>query len=515
MFDLIQSIPPWFYLAIIIPMMVLLPTVGVLTLLERKVASWAQDRIGPNRAETGFGLLPEGHPLRFRFPLLQVAADGLKFFAKEDYRAKNVDKILFSLAPALMIVIVMVAVAIIPWGGTYGGISTINVPKGESALQAIQADLAANHRHHLLVGTPNLVQPTAEQLGDSYIPGKPLTLAEPAPVDTTVTYSHGWRLQIASLDIGVLFALSILSLAVYGVVIGGWASNNKYSFLGGLRATANMISYEIPIGLSVLAVAVLFSTFDLEQIVERQTHYWLGFIPAWNIFAMPSVAILFLICLHAESNRAPFDTAEAEQELVGGYHTEYSSMRFALFFLSEYFEMLVTSSILVALFLGGWHLPWVDLVVPQLAGGLDKANPSLTSSWWVLPVHFFVFFGKVLFIIFVFMWTRWSLPRFKFDQILTLAWKGVIPMSLGLVALSALTLWAMGGTPREYNNLPFGMALVLLAGNVIIFFAATAIGAFASGNYKDKPNKRILIPGSRFTHSPVPPALPSSLPAAH
>src|SRR5208283_926684 len=143
----------------------------------------------------------------------------------------------------------------------------------------------------------------------------------------------------------------------------------KYSFLGALRATANMISYEIPLGLSVLCIVLMFGTLDMNKIVELQCHNWLGFIPAWNVFSQPVAFMMFLICIHAEANRAPFDVAEAEQELVGGYHTEYSAMRFALFFLAEYAGMVTTSAVCVALFFGGWHIPWIEWAWRDLAGG--------------------------------------------------------------------------------------------------------------------------------------------------
>lgn len=490
LFNLLNSIPPWAYIAVVMPFLVMMPTVGLATLLERKVASWVQDRLGPNRAgmKLPFEWMEPLVPKFLRKPLsiLQVGADGLKFFVKEDYRAKGVDKILFSLAPAVMIIIVLAAVAIVPWAGTKGTKATGTVEAGQTPAVALADELP---RWHSLV--------VVRDAGGNVIPAD-----APVAAATSVTYVSGWRAQVASLDIGVLFAVSVLSLAVYGVVIGGWASNNKYSFLGGLRATANMISYEIPLGLSILAVVVLFGTLDLHTIVERQSHYWLGVIPAWNIFALPAVALLFLVCLHAESNRAPFDIAEAEQELVGGYHTEYSSMRFALFFLAEYFEMLVTSAILVALFLGGWHLPWLDTLFPTIFGPLDPAFPGTTDSWLVLMLHWAVFYTKVVVIVFIFMWTRWSLPRFRFDQILNIAWQGLIPMSIALLAVSAIGIWlfSSGG-----GNLSLPLALTLLGGNVAVFIAAVILSRILTGDPSRRtPNKRVLIPGSRFTNSPLP-----------
>jgi NADH-quinone oxidoreductase subunit H len=508
-YNLLNWIPPWAYIAVVMPMFVMLPTVGLATLLERKVASWVQDRLGPNRAgmklpfEFMEGLVPQF--LRKPLSILQVGADGLKFFTKEDYRAKNVDKVLFSLGPALMVVIVMVAVAIVPWAGTKGDRTTLQLQAGDVPSAKIAEALP---RHHAVIGTPVVESPSGGVLDAETALYRPPGLEETLTAPATVTYTHGWRFQVASLDIGVLFAVSVLSLAVYGVVIGGWASNNKYSFLGGLRATANMISYEIPLGLSILAVVVLFGTLDLHTIVERQSHYWLGFIPAWNIFVMPAVALLFLICLHAESNRAPFDIAEAEQELVGGYHTEYSSMRFALFFLAEYFEMLVTSAILVTLFLGGWHLPYLDKLLPSLFGGVDPAHPGVTDSWIALAVQWAVFYTKVVLIVFIFMWTRWSLPRFRFDQILTIAWRGLIPMSIGLLGISAVAVWMFGAGDRTGGAMngvvTVPMGLTLLAGNLAILILAVLAGKALGGDPSKPPNRRMQIPGSRFTHSPLP-----------
>lgn len=500
--DLIQAIPPWAYIAVIMPMFVILPTVGLLTLLERKVASWTQDRIGPNRAglKLPLPIMDQMVPQFLRKPLqiLQVGADGLKFFAKEDYRAKHVDKILFTIAPAIMIVIVFAAVAIVPWAGTKGDRTQVHVAVGQTPRQAIDADLVNFKHHNFVSATRSITDVTTSDLTEAEL-NTPSTLGE------NLSYVHGWRAQIASMDIGILFTVAVLSLAVYGVVIGGWASNNKYSFLGGLRACANMISYEIPLGVSILTIVVLFGTLDISALVERQTHYWLGFIPAWNIFAMPGVFLIFLTCLHAESNRAPFDTAEAEQELVGGYHTEYSSMRFALFFLAEYFEMMVTSCICVALFFGGWHVPYLDKLFPALAGNVDAAHPAVTTSFLAMFVRWGCFYTKALVIIFVFMWTRWSLPRFRFDQILSIAWQGLIPLSLALLAISTIVIWAFGAAARPVGDgISFPMAAVILAGNLVALAGTVVVGRVLRGPVAKIPNKRVLAKPSRFTHSPLP-----------
>src|SRR5688572_9501709 len=398
MFDLIQLIPPWAYIAIIAHLVVL-GTVAYLILLERKIASWVQDRIGPNRVGLGFGVVPWLKDKKM-FGLGQPLADGLKFVLKEDYHAKNVDKVLFTLAPMLMITVVILSIAVLPWGGVKQTTRAFDVTGA--------TDPAAAAVDRLPIQSTVVTAPNVATTDDGR------TLA-------SVTYRYPF--MIADLDIGILFILAVLSLAVYGVVIGGWASNNKYSFLGGLRATANMISYEIPLGLSALTVLLMFGTLNLNDIVDKQVHYWFGFIPAWNVFIHPLAFLMFLVCIHAEANRAPFDTAEAEQELVGGYHTEYSSMRFALFFLAEYAGMITTSAVCVALFFGGWHLP-------GLGSSLQEGSPAVTDSLLMCIVRSLVFFTKTLVIIGVFMWVRWSLPRFRFDQIMNLAWRALIPISL-------------------------------------------------------------------------------------
>jgi NADH-quinone oxidoreductase subunit H len=327
--------------------------------------------------------------------------------------------------------------------------------------------------------------------------------------DQAYTFTWGWLFQIAQLNIGVLFILAALSLAVYGVVLGGWASNNKYSFLGGLRATANMISYEIPLGLAVIIIVTMFGTLDLGAIVDKQVHYWWGVIPAWNCFCQPAAFLMFLVCIHAEANRAPFDLAEAEQELVGGYHTEYSAMRFALFFLGEYAGMITTSAVCVALFFGGWHIPWLDLIWPQLS----QVGPHLgwSDSLLICILRALVFFGKTIFVLFVFMWVRWSLPRYRFDQLMMLAWRALIPMSLVLLIATTLVLYFFAGNDalyaREGLNGPMflisdRMFLILLGMNIVtvilIMLGSLLVPA------APPTNRKMHVRDSRFQHTPVP-----------
>jgi NADH-quinone oxidoreductase subunit H len=488
MLDLIQQyVPPWVFIAFAVHFGIL-GTVAYLILLERKVASWTQDRIGPNRVGP--------------FGLLQPIADGLKFILKEDYRPRNVDKILFTIAPAIMITVIILSIAVLPWGGVKQSVRRITIPT-----QQTDAQMKAVARDHLFAGaTVVSVVEVGHEAAGTNLAGQ--VVPRQSIADVTYTYPF----QIASLNIGVLFILGVLSLAVYGVVLGGWASNNKYSFLGALRATAQMVSYEIPLGLSVLAVVILFGTLDMNAIIDRQAHTWLGFIPAWNIFTQPLAFVVFLVCIHAEANRAPFDLAEAEQELVGGYHTEYSSMRFALFFLAEYAGMITTSVVCVALFFGGWHFP-------GLGGNVDPNNPSLTTSLTVAILRSLVIFAKTLLIIFIFMWVRWSLPRFRFDQLMQLAWRSLIPISLAIVLATAIVLFATGGhnaTYRQFRRLDGFMAVAFLLTNVILL----AIFMIASRMLPAPPdtNRRLRVPGSRFARTPLPPRdnsapMPAPVPA--
>ena len=246
-----------------------------------------------------------------------------------------------------------------------------------------------------------------------------------------------------------------------------------------------MISYEIPLGLAVLAVVLLYGTLNLEEIVNKQAHTWFWFIPAWNIWSQPLAFIMFLICIHAEANRAPFDMAEAEQELVGGYHTEYSAMRFALFFLGEYAGMVTTSVVCVALFFGGWQFPGVDWVITHIINlvtgqpgfaWVDPADPAVTNSLVLCIVRSLVFFTKTLVIIFIFMWVRWSLPRFRFDQVMGLAWRGLIPISLALLLTTAVYVFYFGGVAEPDQWLRGAAPLWLLFVNVVL----TAIIMIAS-----------------------------------
>ena len=239
-------------------------------------------------------------------------------------------------------------------------------------------------------------------------------------------FSDGSRVSImgADINIGVIYLIAATSLGVYGVGLGGWASNNKYSFLGGLRASAQMISYEIPMGLALLCVVLTAGTLLPQEIVSKQ----LG--GQWYLLQQPVAAILFYICLLAEAGRAPFDLAEAEQELIAGWHTEYSSMKWALFFMGEYVHLVVGSAFFATLFLGGWSInPVTGWDLPQ------------SGSIWLILLQFGIVLGKVFLLVFLTMMVRWTLPRFRFDQLMKLAWEGLIPLSLVLLLMTSVFVY--------------------------------------------------------------------------
>ena len=228
--------------------------------------------------------------------------------------------------------------------------------------------------------------------------------------------------QIADLDIGVLFILSVSSMGVYGIALAGWSSNSKYSLLGGLRSSAQMISYELAIGLSIIGVLLLTGSLSLRAIVENQAGAYWGFLPRWNIFPQFAGFVCFLVAAIAETNRLPFDLPEAETELVAGYHTEYSSMKFGMFFMAEYANMVTASCMATLLFFGGWHGPLF--------------GPAILQA--LLPLLWFSL--KVLFFLFLYVWIRATLPRFRYDQLMAFGWKFLVPLALGNLVVTSLVL---------------------------------------------------------------------------
>ncbi|OGH60925.1 MAG: NADH-quinone oxidoreductase subunit H [Candidatus Lindowbacteria bacterium RIFCSPLOWO2_12_FULL_62_27] len=298
------------------------------------------------------------------FGLLQPLADGIKFIFKEDIIPTQAHKLYYILAPALLLVPALMGYAVIPFGDYV-------------------------------------------EVAGRLIP-----------------------LQIADVDIGILYVLAIAGLSVYGLFMAGWASNNKYSLLGGLRSSAQMVSYELTLGLSIVGALLVYGTTNLRDIVVQQTAYWqVGsiLIPKWGVFLQPLGFLLFLVSAFAESNRLPFDLPEAENELVGGYHTEYGSMKFAMFFMGEYTGMITMSALLTTFFFGGWHVPWLE------AAGLSRNVAAILGVG--------AFCAKTGCFLFLYIWVRWTLPRFRYDQLMKLSWKGVFPLALANVFLTGVCLY--------------------------------------------------------------------------
>ena len=230
------------------------------------------------------------------------------------------------------------------------------------------------------------------------------------------------KMVIADLDVGILYTFGIVSLGVYGIVLAGYAANSKYPFLGGIRSSAQLISYEIAMGLSVIPVFLIAGKLNLTQVIEWQSQH------GWLILYAPLSFVIFLVAAFAETNRTPFDLPEAETELVGGYHTEYSSMKFALFFLAEYSNIVAVSAMMVTLFFGGWSLPiW----------GLDQPATTVLAG----VAHILIFLIKIGFFLTVFIWVRWMFPRFRYDQLMDLGWRRFLPLALVNIVITAIVLW--------------------------------------------------------------------------
>ena len=232
---------------------------------------------------------------------------------------------------------------------------------------------------------------------------------------------HTISLQVADLNIGILYIFAMVSIGVYGIMIGGWASNNKYALLGSVRAASQMISYELAMSLSIVALVISTGTLSLKEIVVQQQGWH------WNIFYQPLGFLIFLVCAFAETNRAPFDLPECETELIGGYHTEYSSMKLGFYLFAEYINMFISAAVIATLYFGGYHFPLLNRL---------PLDPNIITILGTV-----IFFLKIFFLIFLFMWVRWTLPRFRYDQLMNLGWKGFIPISLANIMVTGVVIY--------------------------------------------------------------------------
>ncbi|MGH7673414.1 MAG: NADH-quinone oxidoreductase subunit NuoH [Gemmatimonadales bacterium] len=335
--------------------------VALLTLAERRICAWMQDRLGPNRVG------PQG--------LLQPAADGLKNFLKEETYPVLADQALFTLAPLVSFVPALLTFAVIPF-------------------------------------------------------------AAPLPTPWGVV-----PMVVADLSIGFLYILAIGSLGVYGIVLAGWSSNNKYALLGGLRASAQMISYEIAMGMSTVAVLLLAGNVTLSQVIAQQQQ------GAWFVVSLTVAFLIFMISAFAETNRLPFDLPEAEAELIAGYHTEYSAMKFSMFYIAEYSNMVTASALMATLFFGGWDIPFTAWD--------STGEPSVLKTLATLAA-----FGlKTAFFLFAYIWIRWTLPRFRYDQLMALGWKVLLPLALVYLTVLATAIWYLHESLGWTYGTPMALAL--------------------------------------------------------
>ncbi|MDI9310584.1 MAG: NADH-quinone oxidoreductase subunit NuoH [Limnohabitans sp.] len=246
--------------------------------------------------------------------------------------------------------------------------------------------------------------------------------------DTIEIFGRKVVLQAAELDVSILYVFAVLSISVYGIMIGGWASNNKYSLMSALRASSQMISYEVAMGLSIIAVIMINGNLSLKEIASQQHGFWDGGWFSWNVFKQPLGFVIFLVCSFAETNRTPFDLAECEAELIGGHHTEYSSMKMGFYLFGEYAAMFVSSAIISLLYFGGYNYPFMDMAAESL--GQNAAN----------IIGVLALFAKILFFIFFYIWVRWTIPRFRYDQLMNLGWKMLIPLAIANVIITGIVV---------------------------------------------------------------------------
>jgi NADH-quinone oxidoreductase subunit H len=392
-----------------------------LVLVERWVAAWIQDRRGPNRV---------GIPLtKIRlFGLGQPIADGMKFIFKEEFTPGHVDKFLYFLAPSAILVAALAVFAVIPFGSV------------------LPEDV-----NRLLSGWG--IEGVSEPIRLVAAPG---------------------------IDVGMIYVFAVGSIAVYGVVLGGWASNNKYSLFGGLRSGAQLISYELPLGLGILGVVLASGSLRLDAIITQQA------TGGWNVLIQPLGFLVFFVAAFAEAGRLPFDLPEAEQELVSGYSTEYSGIKLMMYMVAEFLHMITAAFLLVILFFGGWHL-W----------GLTGSGEEV--GWVQAILRVIVLLAKVMAVILFFMLARWSWPRFRFDQLMALAWKVLLP--LGLVNLVVVATWIEYGDRASAMlgiSEAWGMAMV---GWVVVVVSWTVVTLAVPAASDNRPRRRPVAPDGQTTET--------------
>ena len=407
----------------------LLQVTPIMVWIERRAAGLIQDRPGPNRVGP--------------FGLIQSLADAIKFILKEDVIPDESNRILYTMAPMFGLIPAVTTIAVVPWGRSftipdaisYSNAIAMGVGGGVVAMLLGALVIGAStwkywkkgvnpSKLNAVIGaivTVSLLGIAAalagaivglKRIGTLHLPGA----------------GHAFNPIVADVNVGILVIFALASMGVYGLATAGWASNNKYSLFGGIRASAQMISYELSLTLAAVGCLMAAGSLRLTDVVAHQTGNYVlfGFLkfPAWNIFPMFIGFIVFFISAFAETNRLPFDFAEAEAELVAGYHTEYSSMKFAMFFMAEYMAMTTISALVTTLFLGGWDIPYYN----EPANFLGFLLSALA------------FLAKVGFLLFVFVWVRWTIPRLKYDQLMKIGWKVFLPLALINIVIVAILI---------------------------------------------------------------------------
>ena len=432
---------------------------GLLTWYDRRGGAMMQDRVGPNRAALAIG------KFRLRIAgLLHTAADGVKFFTKEDFLPPKADKLLFALAPMLAMIPVIALAAVIPFGETI-------VPDALWRTVCVKAEAATQ------------------------LPGANGTCPDGYALKTIFPWvqRHGISaatkipLQIVSLNVGILYVFAMAGQGIVGAAIAGWASDNKFSLMGALRAASQMVSYEVTLGLTLVGAFMIYGSLRLEDMI-----LWQG-DNTWGIFVQPLAFFLFFAAAIAESKRIPFDLPEAESELVSGYFTEYSGMKFGMFYFAEYMEVVTSSMLLVAIFLGGWHLPFLHRDGLTIAFGDTQLVQSHMPHIWVVIISVVAFFGKTIVMCWVQAFVRWSLPRFRYDQLMKLGWTVMLPLSLANIFITGIAWLALqrgGESVANGLKLTADITQGLTAAAITFFFVWMVVGLLR------KPKRKETIVGS-------------------
>ncbi|HEX5385442.1 MAG TPA: NADH-quinone oxidoreductase subunit NuoH [Gemmatimonadales bacterium] len=383
--------------------------VALLTLMERKVSAWMQNRMGPNRVGPG--------------GLLQPAADGLKNILKEETFPSEASPVLFMLAPALAFIPALLLSAVIPFAAPL-----------------------------------------------------PLDFDITVPILGRIAHHGAMPMVVADLPVGFLFVLAVGSLGVYGIALAGWASNSKYSLLGGLRASAQLISYEVALGLSLIPVLLLAGDVSFSRIIAAQQE------SLWYVLPLFLSFFVFLVSGFAETNRLPFDLPEAESELIAGYHTEYSAMKFSMFFIAEYANVVTVAAMVTTIFFGGWDIPFIHW---------DEHGSVLATV-----ITGFVFFLKLMFWIFFVMWIRWTLPRFRYDQLMALGWKLLTPLALAYIMVVCIALYLAERAIAHPSALATAIVLTVVSlGLGLLMFVGLDRGFLLAGSDRRARARALAVAG--------------------